>query len=36
LLKLSENEIKEYLKDKNNDKVRESVYKILTDKKKIC
>jgi hypothetical protein len=25
LLKLSEKEIKEYLKDKNNDKIRESV-----------
>ncbi|MCL2116730.1 MAG: IS1182 family transposase [Methanobrevibacter sp.] len=34
LLKLSEKEIKEYLDDKNNDKVRESVYKILIDKNK--
>jgi hypothetical protein len=34
LLKLSEKEIKNYLNDKNNDKVRKSVYKILTDKNK--
>jgi len=34
LLKLSEKKIKEYLNDKNNDKVRESVYKILIDKNK--
>jgi len=34
LLKLTKKEIKEYLENKNNDKVRESVYKILTDGKK--
>jgi transposase len=34
LLKLSEKEIKNYLNDKSNDKIRESVYKILTDKNK--
>jgi transposase len=34
LLKLGEKEIKKYLNDKNNDKVRESVYKILVDKNK--
>ena len=36
LLKSGEKEVKEYLNDKNNDRVCGSLYKILTDKKKSC